>query len=120
MDAEEFVHTAICPRRQLDIAHRCARLARAQLQALPVHERCRLVEELGDQLLDVRGVGEDVAPRVGEAVEEAVGVVEAPTLQTRMLRMANVPKVGTWRQAAGREQKRRSALLKRPTDTFRR
>ena len=69
------------PRRQLHVVQRDAVLPRAQVEPVRVAQQLGVVEEVGQQLLDVgRARGRVVVARA-ERVEEAVRVVEEAALQ---------------------------------------
>jgi hypothetical protein len=90
VDTNELVSAALGPRRQGYIPNGLAALQQPQLQAASILKECWLVEELGNHLLDVAAIMEDLLPSRREAREETLRVVESATLHTSALVLARV------------------------------
>ena len=83
-DTNKLVRVALGPRRQHDVVDALASLLRAKVEAIGVLQHLGQVVELGNQLLDVGEVAREAGgrlPRLVDAVEQAIGHVEATTLQ---------------------------------------
>ena len=81
VDAHERLGRSVRPRRQLDVANNRSVLPLSELDAVAVLEALRQVEQLGDELFDVRVHLLAVAEGLRNRMKEPVRKVEATALQ---------------------------------------
>ncbi len=82
MDADKLLRAA-GPGGQDDVAKSGPILQCAQVVSVGVFKHLRQIEELGDELLHVCRAAHTAGPGRFDGVEEAVGVIELSSLQTK-------------------------------------